>query len=133
MPCNGSLVECKCFLFFFCDYNLADNMSYSYVWFWDHNNIPADVTSGTPDTTNWGTPVVAFNGGSGCDVDAHFANMNIIFDTTFCGDWAGSTASWTGSGCSALAATCVDYVGNNPAAYATAFWLVNSIKVYELS
>lgn len=104
-----------------------------YVWFWDHNSVPADVTAGTPDTASWGTPVVAFNGGSGCDIDTHFANMNIIFDTTFCGDWAGSASSWSSTGCSALAATCTDYVANNPAAYATAFWLVNSITVYQLS
>jgi hypothetical protein len=29
---------------------------------------------------------VAFNGGSSCNIDSFFANENIVFDTTFCGD-----------------------------------------------
>jgi hypothetical protein len=57
-----------------------------YVWFFPRNNIPADIQNGSPVTGNWGTPVVAFNGGSGCNIDSHFANQNIVFDTTFCGD-----------------------------------------------
>jgi len=57
-----------------------------YVWFFPRGNIPADITNGRPVTGNWGTPVVAFNGGSGCNIDSFFKNQNIIFDTTFCGD-----------------------------------------------
>lgn len=81
-------------------------------------------------TTNWGTPVVAFNGGSNCDIDSHFANHNIIFDTTFCGDWAGSV--WASSGCAAKASTCNAYVQNTPADFEYAYWLINSVKVYQL-
>lgn len=96
--------------------------------------MPADITAGSPDTTSWGLPVVAFNGDSGCDIDAYFANMNIIIDTTFCGDWAGSATTWAANAnCSALASTCTEYVAANPTAFSTAFWLFNSIKVYQLA
>lgn len=104
-----------------------------YVWFWDHDDVPADVTSGAPKTADWGLPVVAFNGADTCDVDEYFGNMNLIFDTTFCGDWAGTASSWLSSGCSALASTCTDYVEAYPSAFAPAYWLINTIKVYELS
>jgi len=57
-----------------------------YVWFFPRGNIPADITNGNPVTGNWGVPIVAFNGGSGCNIDSFFGNNNIVFDTTFCGD-----------------------------------------------
>lgn len=57
-----------------------------YVWFFPRNNIPADIRNGAPATGNWGLPIVAFNGGSSCNIDSFFANQNIVFDTTFCGD-----------------------------------------------
>ncbi len=53
-----------------------------------------------------------------------------VFDTTFCGDWAG--AVWSSSPtCSGLASTCQDYVQNNPSAFANAYWLINSLQVYQ--
>ncbi|KAI9646866.1 hypothetical protein NHQ30_004866 [Ciborinia camelliae] len=100
-----------------------------YVWFWPRGSIPADITAGAPVTGNWGLPIVAFNGGSGCNVDSFFTNENIVFDTTFCGDWAGSV--WSSGNCAGLASTCNAYVGANPGAFAPAYWLINSVKVYQ--
>ncbi|RFU25701.1 hypothetical protein B7463_g10631, partial [Scytalidium lignicola] len=99
-----------------------------YVWFFPRNAIPQDIQNDAPVTTDWGLPTVAFNGGSGCDIDAHFQNENIVFDTTFCGDWAGN--SWSGS-CAALADTCVDYVAQNGGAFGQGYWSINSVKVYQ--
>ena len=102
------------------------------IWFFPRSRIPADLQSGQPDPTQWGTPMAHFCGGSGyCDIDAHFQNMQIIFDTTFCGQWAGDPGVWASSTCSAKAATCQAYVQNNPAAFQEAYWLVNSVKVYQ--
>jgi hypothetical protein len=101
-----------------------------YVWFFPRGSVPADITSGAPKTTNWGLPVAAFNGGSGCQIDKFFTNMNIIFDTTFCGDWAGSV--WGNGGCAAKAGSCQSYVANNPQAFVDSYWLINSVKVYQL-
>ncbi|KAM3080424.1 hypothetical protein ACMFMG_005379 [Clarireedia jacksonii] len=100
-----------------------------YVWFFPRGSIPADITAGKPVTGNWGLPVVAFNGGSGCTVDNSFKNQNIVFDTTFCGDWAGSV--WSSGSCASAASTCQAYVGANPAVFAQAYWEINSVKVYQ--
>jgi hypothetical protein len=78
--------------------------------------VPSDITSGTPTLSGWGTPQSYFQGGSGCNIDTHFANQNLIFDTTFCGDWAGN--AWGGdSVCAALNSSCVNYVAGNPSAF----------------
>ncbi|ESZ91567.1 putative endo-1,3(4)-beta-glucanase [Sclerotinia borealis F-4128] len=100
-----------------------------YVWFWPRGSIPADITAGKPVTGNWGLPVVAFNGGGTCNVDAFFANQNIVFDTTFCGDWAGSV--WSSGNCAGLSGTCNGFVGANPGAFKEAFWTVNEVRVYQ--
>jgi hypothetical protein len=59
-------------------------------------------------------------------------NHNIVFDTTFCGDWAGSVWS-SNPTCSQKAASCQDYVAGNPGDFADAYWLINSVKVYSQS
>jgi hypothetical protein len=100
-----------------------------YVWFFQRGQIPSDITNGAPVTGNWGLPVVAFNGNAGCDIDSHFANNSIIFDTTFCGDWAGSV--WGSGSCASLASSCQDYVAANPKAFTNAYWAINSVKVYQ--
>ncbi|KAM0250550.1 hypothetical protein ACHAQJ_008560 [Trichoderma viride] len=103
---------------------------YIAVWFFPRTGIPSDVSSGTPNPSGWGSPLAKFTAANGCSVDDYFKDNQIVFDTTFCGDWAGSV--WASDGeCSALASTCQDYVSNNPAAFADAYWVVNSINVYS--
>lgn len=99
------------------------------VWFFPRGAIPSDITSGNPNPSSWGTPVVTFNGGSGCNIDSFFANNQIVFDTTFCGDWAG--AVWSSGSCANLASSCQAYVGANPSAFQGAYWTINSVKVYQ--
>lgn len=101
-----------------------------YVWFFPRGSIPADITAQAPVTSNWGPPVVAFNGGGGCNIDSFFANQQIIFDTTFCGGWAGSV--WSSGSCAAAAPTCSQFVSENPGAFEEAYWLINSVLVYQL-
>ncbi|TVY25906.1 Endo-1,3(4)-beta-glucanase [Lachnellula hyalina] len=93
--------------------------------------IPSDITSGSPNPTSWSSPIAAFSG-SGCNIDQHFMNHNLIFDTTFCGQWAGKVWSQN-TKCSALAPTCDAYVAANPAKFASSYWLINSVKVYQAS
>lgn len=110
-------------------YALQWESSGIYVWYWPRASVPADITAGAPVTGNWGTPIVAFNSGSNCVIDDYFENNNIILDTTFCGDWAGTV--WSTGSCASLASSCNTYVEDNPAAFEYAYWLVNSIKVYK--
>lgn len=100
------------------------------VWHFPRADIPADISLGNPDPTSWGLPVAKF-AGDGCNIDQHFQNHNIIFDTTFCGDWAGN--AWeTSLGCKAKAMTCQEYVQNNPEKFIESYWAIRSVKVYEV-
>jgi hypothetical protein len=110
------------------------------IWFFPRGRIPQDLSgNGTkeaegssPDPSSWGPPMARFNGGRGCDLDAHFRNQSIVLNTGFCGDWAGK--QWKKDAeCSALAPTCEQYVTANPDAFTEAYWLINSIQVYRLS
>jgi len=66
----------------------------------------------------------------GCDIDSFFNNNQIVFDTTFCGDWAGNV--WNSDPvCGPKAPTCQSFVQNNPSEFADAYWTVNSLKVYQ--
>ncbi|CAL5872913.1 uncharacterized protein PFLUO_LOCUS7182 [Penicillium psychrofluorescens] len=99
------------------------------IWFFGRDTgIPSDITSGTPDPTGWGEPAAAFAGS--CDFSEHFSDMSIIFDITFCGQWAGEVWS-TDAVCSALDSSCNDYVGNNPTAFEETYWSINGLQVYQ--
>nr|OQO27559.1 hypothetical protein B0A51_04472 [Rachicladosporium sp. CCFEE 5018] len=97
------------------------------IFFFPRGSIPSDISSGSPDPSGWGKPLASFQGG--CDISSTFKEQQIVFDTTFCGDWAGNT--WSSSSCSSKAATCNAFVQNNPSAFADAYWTVNSLKVYQ--
>ncbi|RAL00521.1 glycoside hydrolase family 16 protein [Aspergillus ibericus CBS 121593] len=97
------------------------------IYFFPRGSIPSDIATGSPDPSTWGTPVASFAGS--CDIDEHFTGMQIIFDTTFCGDWAGNV--WSSGSCASAASTCSDYVANNPSAFTDAYWTVNSLQVYQ--
>lgn len=98
------------------------------IWFFPRGAVPDGVTGDNPDPSTWGTPSAKWVKDS-CDIDGIFKDLNIIFDTTFCGDWAGNT--WSSSSCASKAPTCNDYVRDNPEAFTNAFWTVNALKVYQ--
>ncbi|KEF63819.1 endo-1,3(4)-beta-glucanase [Exophiala aquamarina CBS 119918] len=98
------------------------------IWFFPRGATPADIYSASPEPGNWGPPAASFAGG--CDIDSLFSSHQIVFDTTFCGDWAANVWS-TDPVCNAKAPTCEAFVQNNPAAFKDAFWSVNSLKVFQ--
>jgi len=98
------------------------------VWFFNRSSIPADVTSSKPDPTTWGKPYAFFQFGQYCSSN-HFANNVIVFDLTFCGDWAGNNF---GTDCPGKG-SCNSYVQNNPSAFAESYWNLNYVKVWSLS
>ena len=110
--------------------------SYVKHWFFPRGAIPPSITQGAPDISQFGKPTVNQQG-PGCTIDEHFGNMNIIINTDFCGDWAGEVYAYFPN-CpqnTAIASSrdrCVDYVGNNPAAFMEAYWDFNSIRVYQM-
>lgn len=94
----------------------SNHISY---WYFPRNSIPSDITAGTPNPSGWGTPQASYLGGSSCNIDSHFSNNSLVFDTTFCGDWAANV--WSNDAtCSKLASSCVNYVAANPSAFSQA-------------
>ncbi len=99
------------------------------VWFLSRGSDAAtNALSASPDSTTFGTPVARF---SGCDIDAHFHDHNIVFNTALCGDWAGQVWGQDPT-CSAQASTCQDYVSGNAADFSEAYWLINRVNVYQV-
>ncbi|KAF1353710.1 concanavalin A-like lectin/glucanase domain-containing protein [Delphinella strobiligena] len=100
------------------------------IWFFPRSAVPSDIAAGTPSpSSSWGTPAAQFEGG--CDIPKFFQDNQLVFDLTFCGDWAGNV--WSSSTCSSLADTCNDYVENNPTAFTDAYWTINSLRTYQYS
>jgi hypothetical protein len=100
------------------------------IWFFARGtSVKKNLISSSPDPSTWGPPMAKFTGG-GCSIPNSFRNLQIIFDTTFCGDWAGNV--WDGNAnCKAKAATCTQFVGQNPGAFAGAYWDVRGLKVFR--
>ncbi|KIK71009.1 glycoside hydrolase family 16 protein [Collybiopsis luxurians FD-317 M1] len=94
------------------------------VWSFYRAAIPQDIIAGVPNPSNWGDPVAALEPG-GCDPISNFINHSIIFDITFCGDWAGN--SYATSGCPG---TCSQQL-MTPSNFDNASWSINSLKVYR--
>ncbi|KAH8762684.1 beta-1,3-1,4-glucanase, partial [Hyaloscypha sp. PMI_1271] len=93
------------------------------IWFFPRNSIPSNLQ----DPATWGAPQANF---VGCDVQAHFSNLQLVFDTTFCGDWASAVWPYDAS-CAPLDRNgCVDFVAKNPAAFAESYWGINYVEVY---
>ncbi|KAL0956281.1 hypothetical protein HGRIS_002439 [Hohenbuehelia grisea] len=102
------------------------------VWFWSRSDpsVPSAITSGSPvltygDMDSWGTPDANFPPDT-CQYDTHFNAHQMVFDLTFCGDWAGS--GYSKAGCPG---SCVDFVNNNPGSFLEAYWEVNALRVYS--
>jgi hypothetical protein len=102
------------------------------IWFFSRSDpiVPTLTGNASPDPSTFGTPLAVFAGGAGCDIDSHFQNHQIVFNIDFCGDWAGKVWDQDES-CTAVAPTCEEFVGSNPQAFVDAYWLINSVKVFQ--
>jgi len=114
-------------------YALARSKEYGIkVWFWPRASprapleVRSDCEAVHPDS--WGPPTAYFPTGDNCDYEEHFDAHMLVFDLTFCGDWAGSPSVWPASGCSPL--SCNDFVDQNPEAFVDAYWEINSLRIY---
>jgi len=97
-------------------YAMQWTSDYIRVWFFPRGSVPADITTGTPNPSAWGLPAANLQGD--CDIDEHFQQHKIIFDTTFCGEYAGvkwndTTSCYASTGYP----TCPEFVAAQPAAF----------------
>ena len=107
------------------------------IWFFPRTakNSIAQATGNSPDPSKWGQPLAKFTFNDGCDVASHFTNQKMIFDLTFCGDWAGATNQdnygWNINGCNAQHGDCATFVDQTPDNFVDAFWTINSLRVFQ--
>ncbi|KAL2757499.1 glycoside hydrolase family 16 protein [Sodiomyces alcalophilus JCM 7366] len=100
------------------------------VWFFPRGRIPDNVESDSPDPSAWGPALARFNGGEECHLPDHFKKQSLVFNIALCGEWAGRV--WGDNAeCSALAPTCDEWVADNPDAFAEAYWLINSVRIFQ--
>lgn len=96
------------------------------AFYFPRYSVPADLQNHAPNPDTWGRPYARFELGDNCNTN-HFQNHNIVFDNTFCGDWAGAvfgnTCGWSTS--------CNDFVKWNPNEFSEAYWLINYVEVYD--
>lgn len=109
------------------------------IYFFRRDSIPDDITAGQPRPDLWGDAAARWPA-SGCDPYKYFYDNIAIFDTTFCGDWAGS--AWTTSGilgqdtsCAERTgvATCEEFVLNHGSSFDETYWEIKSYKLYQQS
>lgn len=101
------------------------------IWFFPRSSeLISQALGENPDPAAFGVPLAVFAASESCDIDQHFANHQIVFNTDFCGDWAGKVWDQDDT-CRSVAPTCEEYVGQNPAAFVEAYWLINSVRVFQ--
>ncbi|KAH9850674.1 concanavalin A-like lectin/glucanase domain-containing protein [Lenzites betulinus] len=107
------------------------------VWFFPRSSIPSDLSSGAPVPNGWGKPMAHWPA-TDCNMSTFFYQHVAIFDTTLCGDWAGSvwnTAGGAGQEQSCATrtgvSTCAEFVQNHGSSFSDAYWEVNYVKIYQ--
>jgi len=108
----------------------APRRGYFRTWFWPRGQVPDDVRQGAPTPDAWGTPFSFFGLGPSCPKE-HFARMHMMFDLSFCGDWAGGTFP---RDCPRFAErmTCEELVAFHPEELQEAYWSLRALDVYLL-
>jgi hypothetical protein len=104
-----------------------DTESQIRAFYFPRNLIPSDLLNGTPNPDSWGKPYARFEIGKDFCTSDHFHGHNIIFDNTFCGDWAGAVF---GNSCG-WNVSCESFVQNNPSEFVDSYWLINYVSVYN--
>lgn len=113
-------------------YALERTSEFIKIWYFPRNSIPKSIANGTPDTAHFGTPMAHLQGS--CDFGEHFSAQKLIFNTDFCGDWAGGIFGQDGlcpmSDPSDTFKSCKSYVAQNPEKYKESYWEINSVQIY---
>ncbi|KAK7935029.1 hypothetical protein PG985_000524 [Apiospora marii] len=104
------------------------------VWFFPKAQVPADARTDDPDPDSWaGAGLLADfqTGHGGCDVARNFHTQSVVINIDFCGSGVGQEWWGNSADCVRVAPTCEEYVAGNPAAFSEAYWLINSVKLFQ--
>lgn len=94
------------------------------IWSFFRVAVPQDIVDGIPNPMNWGLPSATLDT-TRCDLPKFFIDHQIVFDITFCGDWAGNT--YATSGCPGTCDERLMLASN----FENATWSINSLKVFR--
>ncbi|KAI8931634.1 hypothetical protein NX059_011285 [Plenodomus lindquistii] len=108
------------------------------TWFFPRgSSMPQSLTSGSPDTADFGTPAASFQGA--CNIEQRFKKQRFIFTNNFCGEWAGNVYAnsncpkyydATGKALDSMS-MCKKFVAENPNEFADQYWKISSFKTYS--
>lgn len=99
-----------------------------WIWFFHRSTIPNDITNKVPNPELWGKPTALLSNTS-CPPNRYFWDHQIVFDITFCGDWAGASFTDPANGCPG---TCADHV-LDPNNFYNTTWSINYVHVFRNS
>jgi hypothetical protein len=127
-------------------------------WFFPRGGpVPADLLAQAPVPSTWPLPYANFHLGPWCPA-TNFATLRIVFDITICGTWAGASfgqylpagvqsctagdtdlGSYNAGVCTSAGLSppvggqcCSHFARTQPSAFDQAYWLFDSLTVYEL-
>eukprot|EP00425_Heterocapsa_triquetra_P044184 CAMPEP_0195074622 /NCGR_PEP_ID=MMETSP0448-20130528/17685_1 /TAXON_ID=66468 /ORGANISM="Heterocapsa triquestra, Strain CCMP 448" /LENGTH=522 /DNA_ID=CAMNT_0040106901 /DNA_START=16 /DNA_END=1584 /DNA_ORIENTATION=- len=99
------------------------------TWFWGRGKEPEDLKRGKPEPYDWGMPYSFFSLDPRRCPAAHFHNMRLVFDLTFCGDLAEPTfAQYCGAPHNM---TCREFVAEHPENMTEAYWSIRLLDMYQ--
>lgn len=103
------------------------------IWYFPRGSTPESLTHGEPDTASFGRPMAHLQGD--CDFGKRFTEQKLVFNTDFCGDWAGGIFGKDGecpmSDPSDTFKSCKTFVAQNPEKFKEAYWEINSVQIFS--
>lgn len=100
------------------------------TWFWPRGTEPPDLVLRQPDPQNWGPAYSFFRIDPGnCD-PAHFQQMRLVFDITFCGDMGAPTFADSCPDQAVQGLNCQDFVRMHPEEMTEAYWSISALDIY---
>ncbi|KAK8113163.1 Endo-1-3(4)-beta-glucanase [Apiospora sp. TS-2023a] len=92
-------------------------------------------------SNSYGTPFNDVGGGAlisdfqtkngGCDIARNIHTQSVIINIDFCGSEVSRSWWEENEDCGRVASTCNEYVAKNPAAFVEAYWLIDSVKLFQ--
>ena len=102
------------------------------LWYFPRDAVPESIKHGKPDVHTFGTPMANLQGS--CDFKERFTAQKFVFNTDFCGDWAGGIYGEEGcpmSDPNDSFKSCHTFVAENPEKFKEAYWELNSVQIYQ--
>ena len=112
-------------------YAMERTKAFVKIWYFPRGSEPQSLVNGSPDVSTFGKPQAHMQGD--CDFGQRFTAQKLVFNTDFCGDWAGGIFGEDGM-CPMSSpdtfTSCKNYVAKNPQEFKDAYWKINSVQIF---